>query len=126
MEVQAQVIESMGSEKYVYFEIGREQEIHLESVAEMTDDTGGEEEDTEGASGADSSGELMVARVSPESTAKENQSMKLIIDPEQDPALRSRRPSKQYCKSIRASVRNSLGRSEVDFGASLCWKYRKS
>ncbi len=38
MEVEAQVIESMGSEKYVYFEPPEEQAVHLESVAEMTDD----------------------------------------------------------------------------------------
>src|SRR5918997_5970566 len=43
MEVEPQVIESMGSEKYVYFEPPREQTVHLEGVADMTDDTGGPE-----------------------------------------------------------------------------------
>jgi len=80
VEVEAQVIESMGSEKYVYFEPPREQTIHLESVAEMTDDTGGSEEDTSGGSAEDPGGNLMVARVSAESTASEGEKMRLVID----------------------------------------------
>ena len=80
MEVKTQVIESMGSEKYVYFEVGREQRIRLDSVAEMTDDTGGD--DNGDSSAEDADGELMVARVSPQSTAKENDTMRLIIDPD--------------------------------------------
>ena len=81
VDVQAQVIESMGSEKYVYFEPPREQTVHLQSVGEMTDDAGGgAEEDTVGGSAEDPGGNLMVARVAPESTAREGQSMRLVID----------------------------------------------
>ena len=78
LEVEAQVIESMGSEKYVYFSVPREQAAHLESVAEMTEDTGGE--DTGGGSAEDAGGELMVARVSAESDAREGEKMRLVID----------------------------------------------
>ncbi|HEX2182977.1 MAG TPA: sn-glycerol-3-phosphate ABC transporter ATP-binding protein UgpC [Rubrobacteraceae bacterium] len=80
MEVEAQVIESMGSEKYVYFSVPREHAAHLESVAEMTDDTGGGEEDTGGGSAEDAGGDLMVARVSAESTSREGEKMRLVID----------------------------------------------
>jgi multiple sugar transport system ATP-binding protein len=81
MEVEPQVIESMGSEKYLYFDVPREQHIHLEGVAEMTDEVGGgAEEEASGESAADTTGELMVARVSAESTAKEGQQMRLVID----------------------------------------------
>jgi multiple sugar transport system ATP-binding protein len=80
MEVEAQVIESMGSEKYVYFSVPRELTAHLESVAEMTDDTGGGEEDTGGGSAEDASGDLMVARVSAESESREGEKMRLVID----------------------------------------------
>src|ERR671917_1213588 len=81
VDVEAQVIESMGSEKYIYFEPPSEQSVHLESVAEMTDDVGGgSEEDTGGRSAEDAGGNLMVARVSPESTAREGETMRLVID----------------------------------------------
>jgi multiple sugar transport system ATP-binding protein len=81
VDVQAQVIESMGSEKYVYFEPPREQTVHLESVAEMTDAAGGgSEEDTGGRSAEDPGGNLMVARVAPESTAREGETMRLVVD----------------------------------------------
>jgi multiple sugar transport system ATP-binding protein len=84
VDVDAQVIESMGSEKYVYFEPPKEQTIHLESVAEMTDDAGGgSDEDTSGGSAEDPGGNLMVARVSPESTAREGQTMRLVVDSSQ-------------------------------------------
>jgi multiple sugar transport system ATP-binding protein len=79
VEVEAQVIESMGSEKYVYFEPPREQTVHLEGIAEMTDDTGGSE-DIGGGSAEDPGGNLMVARVSAESTAREGEKMRLVID----------------------------------------------
>jgi multiple sugar transport system ATP-binding protein len=82
MEVEAQVIESMGSEKYIYFDVGKEQHAHLRSVAEMTDEVGGgAEEEASGESAADTTGELMVARVSPESQAREGEQMRLVIDP---------------------------------------------
>ena len=78
MEVDPQVIESMGSEKYLYFEVGGEQAAHLESLGDMTDDeTSGDEN---GGGSADESGEMMVARVAAESTAKEGQKMRLVID----------------------------------------------
>ena len=81
VEVQAQVIESMGSEKYIYFEPPREQTVHLDSLAEMTDDAeGGSEADTGGQSAEDPGGNLMVARVAPESTAREGQTMRLVVD----------------------------------------------
>jgi hypothetical protein len=41
VDVEAQVIESMGSEKYIYFEPPREQAVHLSSLSEMTDDDEG-------------------------------------------------------------------------------------
>jgi multiple sugar transport system ATP-binding protein len=81
VEVQAQVIESMGSEKYIYFEPPREQTVHLDRLAEMTDDAeGGAEEDTGGGSAEDPGGNLMVARVAPESAAHEGQTMRLVVD----------------------------------------------
>ena len=81
VDVQAQVIESMGSEKYVYFEPPREQTVHLQSVGEMTDDAGGgAEEDTVGGSAEDAGGNLMVARVAPESTAREGETIRLVVD----------------------------------------------
>jgi multiple sugar transport system ATP-binding protein len=82
VDIEAQVIESMGSEKYIYFEPPREQAVHLSSVAEMTeDDEGGAEQDTMGGSSEDVGGNLMVARVAPESTAREGQTMRLVVDP---------------------------------------------
>jgi multiple sugar transport system ATP-binding protein len=77
MEVEPQVIESMGSEKYVYYEIGTEQAAHLQSTSEMTED---ESPSENGGGTADESGEMMVARVSAESAAKEGQKMRLVID----------------------------------------------
>jgi multiple sugar transport system ATP-binding protein len=82
VDVEAQVIESMGSEKYIYFEPPREQAVHLSSVAEMTEDEeGGSDEDSRGGSAEDVGGNLMVARVAPESTAREGQTMRLVVDP---------------------------------------------
>jgi len=82
VDVEAQVIESMGSEKYVYFEPPREQTVNLSSVASMTEDAeGGAEQDTAGGSAEDVGGNLMVARVAPDSTAREGQSIRLVVDP---------------------------------------------
>src|SRR5215204_2391687 len=84
VDVETQVIESMGSEKYIYFEPPREQAVHLSSVAEMTEDEGGEGdagEDSMGGSAEDVGGNLMVARVAPESSAHEGQTMRLVVDP---------------------------------------------
>jgi multiple sugar transport system ATP-binding protein len=81
MEVETQVIESMGSEKYVYFDVGKEQHAHLKGVAEMTDEVSGSaEEEASGGSAEDTTGELMVARVSAESGAKEGDKMRLVVD----------------------------------------------
>jgi multiple sugar transport system ATP-binding protein len=81
MDVEAQVIESMGSEKYVYFDVGKEQHVHLQSVAEMTDEVGGgADEEASGESAEDTTGELMVARVSAESEAREGEQIRLVID----------------------------------------------
>jgi multiple sugar transport system ATP-binding protein len=78
MEVDPQVIESMGSEKYLYFEVSGEQAAHLDSLGDMTDDeTSGDEN---GGGSADESGDMMVARVSAQSTAKEGQQMRVVID----------------------------------------------
>jgi multiple sugar transport system ATP-binding protein len=78
MDVEPQVIESMGSEKYLYFEVPREQAAHLDSLGEMTDDeTSGDEN---GGGSADESGDLMVARVAAESDAKEGQKRRVVID----------------------------------------------
>jgi multiple sugar transport system ATP-binding protein len=77
MDVEPQVIESMGSEKYLYFEVGGEQAAHLQSLGDMTDDEAPEEN---GGGSADESGEMMVARVAAESVAKEGQQMRLVID----------------------------------------------
>jgi multiple sugar transport system ATP-binding protein len=78
VEVEPQVIESMGSEKYLYFEVGGDQAAHLQSLGDMTDDETSGDED--GGGSADESGEMMVARVAAESTAKEGQQMRLVID----------------------------------------------
>jgi multiple sugar transport system ATP-binding protein len=78
MEVDPQVIESMGSEKYLYFEVGSEQAAHLQSLGEITDDEPAGDEN--GGGSVDESGEMMVARVAAESTAKEGQRMRLVID----------------------------------------------
>jgi len=77
MDVEPQVIESMGSEKYLYFEVGGEQAAHLQSLGDMTEDEAPEEN---GGGSADESGEMMVARVAAESVAKEGQQMRLVID----------------------------------------------
>ena len=78
MDVEPQVIESMGSEKYLYFEVPREQAAHLDSLEEMTDDETSEDEN--GGGSADESGDLMVARVAAESDAKEGQKRRVVID----------------------------------------------
>jgi multiple sugar transport system ATP-binding protein len=81
MEIEAQVIESMGSEKYLYFEVPKEQAAHIESLSEMTDDEAPEEGDGAEGGSTDESGDMMVARVAAESTAKEGEKMRLVVDP---------------------------------------------
>ena len=78
MEVEPQVIESMGSEKYLYFEVGEEHTAELESVKAMTDDEG----DDEGGS-PEGGGNMMVARIAAESGAREGKRVQLALDPDQ-------------------------------------------
>ena len=78
LEVEPQVIESMGSEKYVYFSPGQEQIAHLKSLAEMAETGGGG--GGEGDTGDTSADDLMVARVSAESPAHRAEKMRLVID----------------------------------------------
>jgi multiple sugar transport system ATP-binding protein len=77
MEVEPQVIESMGSEKYLYFEVGEEHAADLDSVAEMTDDGG----DDEGGS-PEGGGDMMVARIAAESGARQGKKVRLAMDAE--------------------------------------------
>jgi multiple sugar transport system ATP-binding protein len=75
IEIEPQVIESMGSEKYVYFELPKSQTAHLDSVEETTG------EDAEGAGAADDFGDMMVARVSAGSAVQRGEVMLLAVDP---------------------------------------------
>src|SRR3712207_142672 len=79
--VTPQIIESMGSEMYVYFSLPRELQAHPDSVAEMT---GQESRDATGDTGdtasAEDFGDLMVARISPESQVRENQEIQLAVE----------------------------------------------
>ena len=77
IEVEPQVIESMGSEKYLYFEVGEEHAADLDSVKEMTD-AGGDEE----GGSPDSGGDMMVARIAAESGAREGKKIQLALDAE--------------------------------------------
>jgi multiple sugar transport system ATP-binding protein len=74
IEVEPQVIESMGSEKYVYFELPKEQAVRLDGIKETTG------EGTEGAGSADDFGDMMVARVAAGSAARRGKSMLLTVD----------------------------------------------
>jgi multiple sugar transport system ATP-binding protein len=77
IEVEPQVIESMGSEKYVYFGLPKEHAARLDSIEEITGETG----DGEAQGSAEDSGDLMVARISAGSAARLGQPMRLVIDP---------------------------------------------
>jgi multiple sugar transport system ATP-binding protein len=94
--VTPEVIESMGSEKYVYFSLPRELQAHPESVEGMTgevnrDATG----DTGDTASAEDFGDLMVARISPESGVREGEKIQFaveadkihIFDPETEQAV---------------------------------------
>ena len=70
----------MGSEKYVYFGLPKEQAVHLESIEELTGEDGDGDGDAGGS--ADDFGDLMVARVSAESAARLGNAMRLVIDPD--------------------------------------------
>jgi multiple sugar transport system ATP-binding protein len=71
LEVEPQVIESMGSEKYLYFGLDRELVAHTPSMDEMVEQVGQDDESSE---------ELLVARVSPESEARRGHTVELIVD----------------------------------------------
>ena len=85
LEVEAQVIESMGSEKFLYCELPEEEVAHTRSMEEVQADVGSDQEEAE----------MMVARVSPETEAREGDSVKLAInagkvhlfDPETEEAI---------------------------------------
>lgn len=77
VEIEPQVIESMGSEKYLYFGLGEGQAAQLQSIEDLTDFSS---EDEEKGGSSTASGELMVAVVAPESTAKEGEKLHLALD----------------------------------------------
>jgi multiple sugar transport system ATP-binding protein len=72
LDVEPQVIESMGSEKYVYFELPRGgHTAHTQSIDEIESEIGAGEEEGD---------ELLVARISPETDAQEGRQKRLLID----------------------------------------------
>ena len=72
MDVETQVIESMGSEKYIYFGMPKGAETaHTQSIDEMESEVGAEDSE---------SGETLVARIGPESGAREGERLRLLID----------------------------------------------
>ncbi len=71
LEVEPHVIESMGSEKYLYFGLDRDLVAHTPSMDEMVEQVGQDDESSE---------ELLVARVSPESEARRGNKLQLIVD----------------------------------------------
>lgn len=75
-EVEPDVTESMGSEKYLYFALPGEMTPRTESLKQMESDVVGAEGD--GASFAD--GQMLVARVSPETEAREGEKTRLLIE----------------------------------------------
>ena len=90
LEIEPEVIESMGSEKYVYFSPGSEQVAHSKTLDEMIDaDADGATETTgtrssgesaDGAPGSSGIEEMMVARVSAQSTAGKGGKLRLQIE----------------------------------------------
>jgi multiple sugar transport system ATP-binding protein len=80
--VTPQVIESMGSEKYLYFGVDKEQAAHLVSLEKLTEGEGqgADQGGAEGSGSADNFGELLVARVSAESQARIGHALRLAID----------------------------------------------
>jgi multiple sugar transport system ATP-binding protein len=72
LDVEPQVIESMGNEKYVYFGLPKGGEAaHTQSIDEMESEIG---------AGGDEAGELLVARIAPETGAQEGKQTRLLID----------------------------------------------
>ena len=87
LDVEPQVIESMGNEKYVYFGLPQGGEAaHTQSIDEMESEIG---------TGGDEAGELLVARIAPETGAQEGKQTRLLIhaskihlfDPETEKAI---------------------------------------
>jgi multiple sugar transport system ATP-binding protein len=87
LDVEPQVIESMGNEKYVYFGLPQGGEAaHTQSIDEMESEIG---------TGGDETGELLVARIAPETGAQEGKQTRLLIhaskihlfDPETEKAI---------------------------------------
>ena len=84
LEVEPEVIESMGSEKYVYFAVGAGQVAHSKTLDEMVDAdgaSGGASENGEGAAET-AFEEMMVARVSSESGVRHGERLTLAIEPD--------------------------------------------
>ena len=69
--VKPQVIESMGHEKYLYFELPEGLTTRTWSIEEIEADVGRNEEGL---------GEMLVARVSPQTEARESEEVKLVVD----------------------------------------------
>jgi multiple sugar transport system ATP-binding protein len=72
IDIEPQVVESMGNEKYVYFELPQG------GTTARTRST--EEMEAEIGAGGDQAGELLVARLSPETEAREGEEARLLID----------------------------------------------
>ena len=70
LEVETQVIESMGSEKFLYCELPEEQLAHTQNMEEVQADAGSDDENAE----------TMVARVAPETQARVGDTVRLAID----------------------------------------------
>lgn len=72
IDIEPQVVESMGNEKYVYFELPQGgTPARTRSTEEMEAEIG---------AGGDQAGELLVARLSPETEAREGKEARLLID----------------------------------------------
>jgi multiple sugar transport system ATP-binding protein len=73
----ADVVESMGSELYVYFDVKTEQELHTADLDELAADAGMEDLPSHG------EGQQVVARLSAESKATPGAEVKLTVDTSQ-------------------------------------------
>lgn len=80
LEVEPEVIESMGSEKYVYFSLSKDQVAHSKTLEEMVDAGGTSGEASENGNRESAFEEMMVARVAAESAASKGGSLELRIE----------------------------------------------
>ncbi len=71
LDVKPQVIESMGHEKYLYFDLPEGLTARTGSIEEIEADVGRNEEGL---------GKMLVARVSPEAKVRESEEVKLVVD----------------------------------------------